>query len=411
MNESTTATKTGDKHTDSHPNFLTNLVPLLLLTSIFFVNFLSRIVLAPLMPGIEVDLDFSHAEAGSLFLVISLGYFVSLLGSGFISSRLTHKRTIIFSAMTLGVTLISISFCSGLWPMRFGAFCLGVAAGPYLPSAIATLTNLFASRHWGRAIAVHELAPNLSFVLAPLICEIVLYRYSWRAAFVVMGLVATVLSIVFAYSDRGGEFHGEPVSYASIRNIMSKPAFWVMVVLFGLAIGSTLGIYSMLPLYLVIEHGLERQWANTLIGLSRVASIAVTLAGGWATDRFGPRVVLRVVFLLTGSMTVFIGMASSAWVTVAVFLQPIMAVCFFPAGLAALSMVSSSRDRNIAVSLTVPLAFMVGGGATPTFIGYMGDVHSFGMGIVVVGIAILAGSIIAGFLKFQDLSESYRTNN
>lgn len=83
-------------------------------------------------------------------------------------------------------------------------------------------------------------------------------------------------------------------------------------------------------------------------------------------------------------------------------MQPIMAVCFFPAGLAALSMVSSSKQRNITVSLTVPLAFMVGGGAAPTFIGYMGDVNSFGSGISLVGAAILTGAFISGYLKFQN---------
>ena len=405
MRNSATVTTTGEKQTGPHANFGARLIPLILLTSIFFVNFLARIILAPLMPGIESDLNITHAEAGSLFLAISLGYFVSLLGSGFISSRLTHRSTIIFSAMTLGLVLISTSFCSGLWSMRLGAFGLGIAAGPYLPSAIATLTTLFETRHWGRAMAIHELAPNLSFVLAPLICEIVLYRYSWRAVFIAIGVVAMVLSLIFSYSGRAGEFHGEPVGLASIQNIISKPSFWIMVVLFSLAISSTLGIYSMLSLFLVTEHGLERQWANTLIGLSRIASIAMTLVGGWATDRFGPRRVLRVVFILTGLMTIFIGMASADWVAVAVFLQPVMAVCFFPAGMAALSMVSSSRDRNIAVSLTVPLAFMVGGGATPTFVGYMGDVHSFGAGITFVGVAIFAGSFLSGYLKLKNQTE------
>jgi len=50
-------------------------LPLLLLTSIFFVNFLARILLAPLMPAVESDLGLSHAEAGSFFLLVSLGYF------------------------------------------------------------------------------------------------------------------------------------------------------------------------------------------------------------------------------------------------------------------------------------------------------------------------------------------------
>jgi len=405
MTDSSTFTKTGEKQTDPHQTFAAQVPPLLLLTSIFFVTFIARIVLAPLMPGVESDLDISHAEAGSLFLTISLGYFISLLGSGFISSRLTHKQTIILSGMTLGLTLISTSFSSGMWSMRLGAFMLGIAAGPYLPSGIATLTTLFQSRHWGRAIAIHELAPNLSFVLAPLICEAVLYWYSWRAVFKVLGIAALLLSLVFAKFGRGGEFHGEQVGYAAFRNLLTNRAFWIMVILFSLGISSTLGIYSMLSLFLVSEHGMERNWANTLIALSRVASIGVTLAGGWATDRFGPRGVLRIAFLLTGLMTVFIGLASTSWVTAAVFLQPVMAVCFFPAGIAALSMVSSAKDRNIAVSLTVPLAFMIGGGAAPTFIGFMGDVNSFGSGIALVGGAILAGSFISGHLKFQDRTD------
>ncbi|MGD8947416.1 MAG: hypothetical protein PVI62_12185, partial [Desulfobacterales bacterium] len=59
---------------------------LFLLTTIFFLNFISRIILAPLIPTIETDLDLSHAEAGSLFLFISCGYFATLIGSGFVSS-------------------------------------------------------------------------------------------------------------------------------------------------------------------------------------------------------------------------------------------------------------------------------------------------------------------------------------
>ncbi len=405
MTDRPTTTGTGQNQTEAPLTFRAQTAPLLLLTSIFFANFLARIALAPLMPGVESDLNISHAEAGALFFLISLGYFTALLASGFISSRLTHKQTIILSGSALGLVLLLTSFSSGLWNMRLGVFMLGIAAGPYLPSGIATLTTLFESRHWGRAVAIHELAPNLSFVLAPLICEGILYWYSWRAVFRVLGIMALLLAAAFARYGRGGAFHGEPVRYASFSKLLSNPAFWVMVVLFSLGISSTLGIYSMLSLYLVTEHGMARNWANTLIALSRVASIGVTLAGGLATDRFGPRRVLRIVFLLTGLMTISIGIASTSWVTAAVFLQPIMAVSFFPAGLAALSMVSSAKQRNIAVSLTVPMAFLIGGGAAPTFIGFMGDVYSFGSGIALVGGAVLAGFFVSGYLRFKDRTD------
>ena len=108
----------GSKQPQLQKTFRDRLPALLLLTSIFFVNFLARIVLAPLMPAVESDLGFSHAEAGSLFLLISLGYFTTILASGFITCRLTHKQTIISSNIALGFALLVISFSTGLWGMR-----------------------------------------------------------------------------------------------------------------------------------------------------------------------------------------------------------------------------------------------------------------------------------------------------
>jgi len=402
MKPSSTDPDRDDKTPRASEAFLTQLTPLLLLTSIFFVNFIARIILAPLMPRVKADLALSHAEAGSLFLLISLGYFTTLLASGFISSRLTHRKTIMFSGIAMGIALFITSFSTSLWGMRLGLIAMGMAAGPYMPSGLATLTTLFNYRHWGKALALHELAPNLSFVLAPLVAEVMLYWFSWRTVFMALGFAAFLLAAVFARFGRGGDFRGDSFKYSSFRLIFSNPAIWIMVILFSLGISSTLGIYTMLPLYLVTDHGMDRNWANTLIALSRIAGVGMALAGGWATDRFGPRRVLRIVFALTGMLTLFIGLAPGTWVAAAVFLQPIMAVCFFPAGFAALSLVSSASERNLTVSLTIPMAFLIGGGATPALIGFIGDVHSFGWGIAMVGGLIMTGTIFAGFIKLQD---------
>jgi NNP family nitrate/nitrite transporter-like MFS transporter len=389
-----------DNEPKAGETFLSGLPPLLLLTSIFFVNFMSRIVLAPLMPRVKTDLALSNAEAGSLFLLISLGYFTTLLASGFISTRLSHRRTIIFSSIASGLALIFTSFSTGLWSMRLGLIAVGMAAGPYIPSGLATLTTLARPRHWGKAIAIHEMAPNLSFVLAPVVAEAFLLWFSWRTVFLVFGIGALSLALIFVRFGRGGDFCGDPLRYSSFRHILSNPSLWIMVVLFSLGISSTLGIYTMLPLYLVTDHGMGRNWANSLIAVSRIAALGVALVGGWATDNFGPQRILRLVLMLTGTLTVFIGLASSSWVAVAVFLQPVMAVCFFPAGLAALSMISPAKERSITISLTVPVAFLIGGGAMPTLIGLIGDLHSFGWGIALVGGLIMTGSIFSGLLKF-----------
>jgi NNP family nitrate/nitrite transporter-like MFS transporter len=402
MDKSSKPSEARSSAKSSANSFLKQVGPLFILTSIFFINFGSRIILAPLTPKIETDLNLTHADAGTLFFMISLGYFITLIGSGFVSSRFNHQRTILISNTALGVALIAISFCAGPWSMRLGLFALGMAAGLYLPSGIATLMSIIPMRHWGKALAIHEMAPNISFVAAPLICEAVMIWFSWRTVFLIIGVVALLMSPVFVRYRRGGEFMGEAPSFASFRQLFGNLSVWIMVLLFSLAVISTMGIYTMLPLYLVTDHAIDRNLANTLIALSRITGVVMAFVGGWATDRIGPRQTLGIVLLITGVLTIFLGIAPRSLIPYIVFLQPLVAVCFFPAGFAAMSLVVSAKLRNIAVSFIIPLAIVIGSGLAPAFIGWIGDMGSFAVGVTICGGMIIVGSIFSGLLKFHD---------
>ena len=379
--------------------------PIFLLAGIFFLNFISRIILAPLLPTIERDLAVGHSEAGSLFLLISMGYFVSLLGSGLVASRLMHSRTIVLSATAIAIALFAITFSTSLLGIRLGLILLGLAAGLYLPSGISTLTSLVSPNQWGKALAIHELAPNLSFVAAPLISEALLLWFPWRTVLAVLGVASLLAGIVFARFGRGGKFPGDAPSVASFRTILTKPAFWIMTVLFSLGITGSLGVYAMLPLYLVAERSIDQHLANTLVAFSRISGLGMAFLAGWATDRFGARRVMAAVFFLTGTMTVLLGIIKGYWIVVIVFLQPMLAVCFFPAGFAALSCIGPPSSRNVAVSLAIPFAFLIGAGAIPTGIGVMGDTFSFAFGFALVGVLILFGLILSLTLKLPQEHE------
>ena len=382
--------------------FQAQLPSILLITSIFFINFTSRITVAPLLPTIENSLDFSHGDAGSLFLFLSFGYFISLLGSGYISSRITHRKTIALSAIFVGLAISLVSVSKSLLAMRCCLFLLGVSAGTYLPSGITTITSLVNPKQWGKAVAIHELAPNLSFLLTPVLVEMLLYWFAWSNIFLLVGTGSIVMGFVFARFGKGGDFLGEAPNFSSVRPILKVPAFWMLIFLFSLAIASTLGIYNMLPLYLVTEHGFSREWANSLVSISRISTLAMALLAGWATDRFGPKSIMTGVFLTTGLLTILLGMVKSYWIGAVVFLQPLFAVCFYPAGFAALSRISTSENRNVAISLTIPIAFVIGGGAVPALIGIMADSGFFAWGISLFGVLIISGFFLSLFVKLSE---------
>lgn len=214
-----------------------------------------------------------------------------------------------------------------------------------------------------------------------------------------LGGCSILAGVAFARFGAGGRFGGEAPGLNAIKTLISEPAFWIMALLFSIGISATLGIYTMLPLYLVAEHAFDRNWANTLIALSRISGLFMAFFAGWASDRFGPTKTITTVFVITGLATILLGQLPSSWIVLIVFLQPVMAVCFFPPGFAALSAITPPAARNIAVSLTVPFAFVIGGGIVPIGIGALGDSGSFGMGMALTGVLILLGALLSLFLK------------
>jgi NNP family nitrate/nitrite transporter-like MFS transporter len=322
-----------------------------------------------------------------------------LLGSGWLSSRTTHRQTIIVSGTGVGSALIILSLAHSLWAIRGGLFALGFAAGLYMPSAIATITALVDQRHWGKAIAIHELAPNLAFFTTPFVADLFLSRLTWRAALAALGITSVAITIAYYHRGVGGKFSGESPASRAVGALIRTPAFWIMLVLFGFGVSSTIGVYAMLPLYLVSERQLEPSWANTLTALSRSYGPISGVLGGWVADRLGPKHTMTASLMFTGLLTLLLGLAANDWMGATVIIQPMLAVWFFPAGFAALAAITPPHARNLGVALTIPFGYVVGGGAIPTLIGLMGDAGWFGFGFVTTGLLIFGAGLLALLLR------------
>ncbi|MEN6321662.1 MAG: MFS transporter [Syntrophaceae bacterium] len=388
------------------PSRKSKILLLVLVTGIFFFNFLSRIMPAPLMPTIESDLGLVHAEAGSFFLLISLGYCISLVGSGYLSLWLTHRKTIALSSAVTGIALLFIAASKTPWAINTGLVFLGLAAGMYLPSGLTTITSSIQVRNWGKAIAVHEMAPAVAYIAAPLIAEMLLHWSTWQGVLVSIGITSIILSILFSRLGRGGDFKGEAPNFSNISTVMKHPAFWIMTFFFSVAIATSMGVFSMLPLYLVAERGFERSTANTILGLSRIPSVVMALVAGWLSDRLGPKRTIKIVLAFNGITTILLGIVPADWLLLIVFLQPMLSACFFPAGFTMLSGLSPSHVRNVAISITIFFAYLIGAGLIPVGMGILGDRGQFDLAIVLVGCLILASVVLFRYLRHDENQKS-----
>jgi len=367
------------------------LSPVVFLVVIFYLNLTSRVILSPLLPILEHDLGLGHGEAGSLFFLLQIGYCAGLLASGFISYRWNHRHTILLSTTSLGLVLLAMSRSTSIVVIGAGLVLLGTAAGLYLPAGIATITSLVSREHWGKALAIHELAPNLGYATAPLLAEALLRVVSWRGILAILGVLAVLMGGCFPLLGRGGTHRPEPTRFKTMGQLARDPALWITAMLFSVSIGSGLGVYSMMPLFLVSEIGMERDVANTITGLSRLPGIVVIFFSGMIADRIGHRRALALILATTGLLTLLLGLVHGPVTTsLLVFPQAAAGACFFPAGFAMVSLIFPPGLRSLAVSMVTIVGALFGGGVVPPAIGYLAEVSSFSAGLCLMGLLTLA---------------------
>lgn len=357
-----------------------------LLSGVFFVLFVSRIGLSPLLPSVEVSFGIKHAQATGLFSWMSAGYILGLLLSGVLASFLSPKLTVFISAVLSGGILLLVPLARGLGSLTALLFVFGLTNGLYLPAGLATLSAVIDPKDWGKAIAVHEFAPNLSFALAPVIVELLLRHTGWRESLAFLGVLCLLMGFLYLVAFPSRQVEASRPSLSTFRKILSLKGTVRLMVLLGLGIGTSMGTYSVMPLYLQMEQGIPRTASNAMLGLSRLPGILMASLSGWASDRLGPKRVLMSSIASASCFTVLLGASSGGWTLAFLFLQALAVSAFFPALFLMVFRLVPEALRSLTVSVITICAMGIGAVFIPAFIGYLGDLFSIGWGIVVAGL-------------------------
>jgi NNP family nitrate/nitrite transporter-like MFS transporter len=378
---------------------------IIFLTFLFFLSFISRFIFAPLLPYISNDLRITTAQAGSIFLFGAIGVAAGAICSGFISSKINHKGTLVLSILCAGVVLLGGVFVKSLLGIQMTMTLLGISAGFNLPSNVAVITAIVNRQDWGKALSVQQAAPPLSLILGPLLSVFFLTWVTWRIILAGIASILIVSTIALIRFGRFGNFPGDKPNFINIKEVCSCRSFWIMIALFAIGIGGHVGIYTMLPLYLVNEHGLKPELVNTMVGLSQISAFFMTFLGGWLTDKLGEKRTMGLILIISGVLNILMGISSGGWLKVIVFMEPAIVVCFFPSAFSALSRIVQPRFRSLVTSWTTPIAFIIGGGLFPAALGYMGQAFSIGKGISIAGIIMVLGASLVIFLDLLNKIE------
>jgi predicted MFS family arabinose efflux permease len=367
------------------------LSPVMLLTFIFFAHFVVRQMAGPLLPAMEAELSLSHTESGLFILFLGVGFFLSQIGAAFLAGKWGYRRCILLSLWGSATASAALGLTASTWPLYLGYLGLGMTGGLYVPSGIALITVLVRPRDWGKAMGIHEIAPNLALILVPFLATAFVAQLSWRSGYLCLAAVLALLGIAYVFVGVDSHTRPSKPDLDRIREIFTNPAFWYLGCLLSLAVGVETGVYAMIPLFLVNERAFDLADANQLLGLSRIPGIIMVLFSGWITDRLNPATTISIALGLTGAAVVALGIGPKKLLISAIFIQAAASACLFPPILAMASNISTTENRALMLSLSLAVAPVVGGGLIPAAIALAGDLSTFGAGLAGAGILTIAG--------------------
>lgn len=368
-----------------------------------FSIFFPRLLFSPLLVSIQRDLVLSAAQATRIFTTIAVGYAVAMLASGFVSTRVRHRRIVALSAFGVGVGMQIAAFAPTVLVLHAGALLIGASAGLYAPSGLTIVSEITPLARRGMGFAIHELGPSVSFVLAPIIAAVALPLAGWRGVVSATGAVSAAAGIAYFLRGSAGFVYGEAPHFENLKAIFRIARFWLIILFFVIAASSAIGMFAVLPTFLISYRGMDQQLANGLIGASRLSGIGMIFLSGMLTDRFGFRRTVAGIFLITGVFTILLTVADGPFLALAVLLQPAVISAYFPAAITAMSEIGPPQTRNVVISLVIPLANLVGAGFYPALAGFAADAGYIDRFFQGTGVALLLAVLLLPLYRSRSL--------
>jgi NNP family nitrate/nitrite transporter-like MFS transporter len=374
------------------------LLPLFIFWGLWFVNFSTRTIFSPILPLIEDTLSLSHGEAGGLFTSLSIGYSIALLVIGRFVSAWGYKRMVVMGFIGVGLIFLIFQWAESYLTFHILFFLIGIATGTYIPSMLPIITETYDPSNWGKAIGFHDSAASLSFFSIPILVAFGLRLFSWRILLLILGAASSFLPIYF-WKVSIEPKHETSQQRAPVADLFKKRTVWIMGILWIFASASSIGVYSIFPLYLIKEQGIDFHLANTLFGISRVGGVFFSIMTGFLFDRYGYRTMLMLSLCTTGLSTIGLSLSSTLpLILITLILQAILSLTFFPAGLATISKLTPLSERSMAFGVIISIGVIFGMGFTPFLLGIIADHLSFQVGILWLGIMTTISSLGVRFL-------------
>ena len=279
------------------------------------------LVIPPMYPVLMAIFSLSYTEAGLIMTTFAAATMIAQTPVGFLVDRI-GARTVLIAGLALeGAAIGAFGLVTEFWQFLPLAVVAGLGHTVFHPADYAILSARVSEQRMGRAFSIHSATGYAGFALAPIFMTGVTALWHWRAAFILIGLVAALVLLTqsASLSDRGAsaaaskkkddaaEPSAEPAPpmtlAAGLRLLLTFPILMCFLYFILHQMGGG-GVRTFLVAALNDMYGTPAIVGALALSAFTLGSVFGILSGGLVADRFGPRIWTAAATLIPGALII-----------------------------------------------------------------------------------------------------------
>ena len=370
---------------------------------VYVLNFLDRQLLSILAKPIQDDLQITDGQLGLIGgLYFALFYCLIAIPVGWLADKTNRVRVLGLACFLWSAATMACGLARSYPQLVMARMAVGIGEAGGVPPSYAIISDYFPSGMRGRALGIYNMGPPIGAALGVAFGASVAAAFSWRDAFVsigVIGIVTALVVLVFVREPRRGGLDAGPTVSAPVpapepagpaapggfvstfRMFFAHPALRLIALASGATQFVTYAVINFTTLFLMREKGMTLGeiaiYYALLLGFG--VSAGMYLSGrliDWLSKRSKTAYAYVPAVGLIVALPFFVGFVWAPDWPLAMALLAVPTVCnyFYLSPAVALVQEEVKPDQRVLSGALLLLVMnLIGLGLGPTYLGAASD--------------------------------------
>jgi ACS family hexuronate transporter-like MFS transporter len=161
------------------------------------INYIDRQTLSLLAPYLKQEYHWTNSDYADLVIAFRIAYSLGQTLFGRLIDRVGTRRGLSLTVAGYSVVSMLTSLANGFYSFAAFRFLLGAGESANWPAATKAVSEWFPSRERGLATALFDSGSSIGGAISPFIVLWIYFRWGWRPAFVIPGVLGFVWLIAW----------------------------------------------------------------------------------------------------------------------------------------------------------------------------------------------------------------------